>query len=159
MISSRNSFSSYRSAKTFLFFLTIAQYTILIILLKPMTHVKHDKTAKRTVHVLKVWPVRVSFNARIARFLSWNENRVTEFEVTCAAWMRAEVTLGVTFTAVWRLPFRMETIVTRDSAKVRRENSSGWNLCARNDIFDDSRYAIALRTDVSERRLRRASIS
>lgn len=115
-----------------------------------MTHVKCDETSN-TVHVLKVWPVRVSFNARIARFLSRDENQVTEFEVTCAAWMRAEVTLGVTFTAVWRLPFRMETIVTRDSAKVRRENSSGWNLCARNDIFDDSRYAITLRTFQRER--------
>lgn len=38
----------------------------------------------------------------------------------------------------------METIVTRDSAKVTSGNSSGRNSRARNDIFDDSRRAIIL---------------
>lgn len=50
-----------------------------------MTHVKHDKTPNALSTFSKCGRFRVSFNAGIARFLSWDENRVTEFEVTCAA--------------------------------------------------------------------------
>lgn len=49
--------------------------------------------------------------------------------------MRAVVSRNHVYNIVRRLPFRMETIVTRDSAKVRRENSSGRNVHAHMTIF------------------------